>query len=69
LAGTNNVGVLDTLAAAYAEAGRFAEASATARQAQAAAAAQGGKELAEQIGQRLLLYGSNRAYRQKSVSR
>ncbi len=63
LAGTNNVGVLDTLAAAYAEAGRFAEAIASARQAQAAAAAQGQAELVEQIQQRLALYSSNRPYR------
>ncbi len=63
LTGTNNVGVLDTLAAAYAEAGRFAEAAASARQAQAAAAAVGAHDLAEQIGQRLALYGANRPYR------
>jgi len=65
LAGTNNVGVLDTLAAAYAEAGRFAEASSAARQAQAAAVAQGQRELAEQIRQRLMLYGDNQPYRQE----
>ncbi len=64
LAGTNQVGVLDTLAAAYAEAGRFAEATATARQAVAAAEAQGQAELAEQIRQRLTLYGSSQPYRQ-----
>jgi tetratricopeptide (TPR) repeat protein len=64
LSGTNNVRVLDTLAAAYAEAGRFAEASSTARQAQAAAAVQGQKDLGEQIQQRLALYGSNQPYRQ-----
>ena len=65
LAGTNHVGVLDTLAAAYAEAGRFAEASATARQAQATAAAQGQAQLAEAIGQRLALYDAKQPYRQE----
>jgi protein O-mannosyl-transferase len=69
LAGTNSVSVLDTLAAAYAEAGQFAEASATARQAQAAAAAQGQAELAAQIAQRLALYSSNRPYRQQPGTR
>ncbi len=69
LAGTNNVSVLDTLAAAYAEAGRFAEATSAARQAQAAAVAQGRAELAEQIHQRLALYGSNRPYRQEPTAK
>ena len=63
LAGTNHVGVLDTLAAAYAEAGRFGEASATARQAQAAALAQGQAQLAEAIGQRLALYDAKQPCR------
>ena len=64
MAGTNNVRVLDNLAAAYAEAGRFAEATSTARQAQAVAAAQGQEDLAAQIQQRLALYGSRQAYRE-----
>jgi Flp pilus assembly protein TadD len=65
LAGTDNVGMLDTLAAAYAEAGRFTEAASTARQAATAAVAQGQTGLAEQIQQRLALYESNRPYRQQ----
>jgi protein O-mannosyl-transferase len=69
LAGTNNVGLLDTLGAAYAEAGRFAEAAAAGRQAQAAALAQGRAVLAEQIGRRLALYNSNQAYRQEPGER
>ncbi len=69
LAGTNHVGVLDTLAAAYAEAGRFAEAMATARQAEAAAVAQGQADLAEQIRQRLTLYGSRQPYRNDRVAK
>jgi len=64
LSHTNNAEMLDTLAAAYAEAGRFAEASATARQAQAAAVALGSEALAEQIGQRLALYSGSQPYRQ-----
>ncbi|HOX57158.1 MAG TPA: tetratricopeptide repeat protein [Candidatus Paceibacterota bacterium] len=64
LSGTNNVGVLDTLAAAYAEAGRFEEASVTARRAQAAATTQGLEVLASQIGERLALYSSRQPYRQ-----
>lgn len=64
LAGTNQVGVLDTLAAAYAEAGRFAEAIATGRQAEAVAVAQGQADMAEQIRRRLALYGSHQPYRE-----
>jgi protein O-mannosyl-transferase len=67
LVGTNNVGVLDTLAAAYAEAGRFAEAITIARQAQAMA--RGQAELAEQIRQRLALYNSNQPYRENRQAR
>ncbi len=69
LAGTNNVGVLDTLAAAYAEAGRFAEAASTAQQAHAAAVAQGQAELADLIQRRLASYSSNQPYRQEPNSR
>jgi Flp pilus assembly protein TadD len=64
-----DAGALDALAAAYAEAGRFAEASATARQAQAAAAAQGKAELAQEIQRRLALYNANRPYREEEGSR
>ncbi len=60
---------LDALAAAYAEAGRFTEAAASARRAQAAAAAQGQPELAEQIGQRLALYDAGQPYRQAPGAR
>jgi protein O-mannosyl-transferase len=69
LSGTNDVRGLDTLAAAYAEAGRFAEATATARQAEAAAAAQGQADLIEQIHQRLACYESNQPYREEPVSK
>jgi len=46
------------------EAGRFTEASTTARQALAAAVAQGQADLADQIRQRLTLYGSRQSYRE-----
>lgn len=69
LAGTNNARVLDTLAAAYAEAGRFEQASATARQAEAAATAQGQSELAGQLRRRLELYNSGQPYRQPPGTR
>jgi protein O-mannosyl-transferase len=62
LAGTNNAGILDTMAAAYAEAGRFAEAVATAQQAEISAVAAGQKELAGQIQRRLALYRANQSY-------
>jgi len=65
LSGTNNVGILDTLAAAYAEVGQFGEAVETGKQAHALAMAQGKTDLAEQIGQRVALYSSNRAFRQE----
>lgn len=54
--------ILDTLAAAYAEAGRFAEATKTAGQALTIATAAGQKDLAAQIGTRLELYESRQSY-------
>ena len=54
---------LDTLAAAYAEAGRLGEASPTAQWAHAAALAQGLEDMAGQIRQRLALYDSQQPYR------
>jgi len=63
LTGTNTVGMLDTLAAAYAEAGRFAEARSTARRAQATAAAKGQEVLAGQIGRRSAFYAAQKPYR------
>jgi tetratricopeptide (TPR) repeat protein len=53
--------LLDTLAAAYAEAGRLVDAKSTARRALAAAPA--GSALAHEIRERLALYESGRAYR------
>ncbi|MCE5328455.1 MAG: tetratricopeptide repeat protein [Planctomycetaceae bacterium] len=56
--------VLDTLAAAYAAAGRFDEAVSTAQRAQEAAATRSESELAQQIQKRLALYRQHRPYRQ-----
>jgi Flp pilus assembly protein TadD len=65
LAGGKNPAVLDTLAAAYAEAGRFSEAIVTAKQAFELAMAAGRKELAGQAESRLKLYESGRPYHQQ----
>ena len=61
-AGAKNASYLDTLACAYAEAGRFEEAVATAQKALAAAGDAGKPELAAEIRQRLGLYRNARAY-------
>jgi tetratricopeptide (TPR) repeat protein len=57
-------GVLDTLAAAQAEAARFPEALATARQALDRAVGQKEKALAEALRRRIALYAAGRPYRQ-----
>ncbi|HUI08151.1 MAG TPA: tetratricopeptide repeat protein [Verrucomicrobiae bacterium] len=54
---------LDTLAAAYAEAGRFEEAGTAAREAVAAAQAMGKTNLAAQISSRLALYENHQSLR------
>ena len=54
--------LLDTLAAAYAEAGRFAEAATVAGRAIALALADGRQPLAERIRARLQLYQGHKAY-------
>jgi tetratricopeptide (TPR) repeat protein len=59
---TNDAAKLDTLAAAYAGSGRFAEAVQTAREAQELAEAAGNKPLADGIRGRLALYQSGQAY-------
>ena len=64
LSGGNEPAILGTLAAAYAEAGRFAEAVRTAEQAVQLAAAKGDRALAEQIRTRLELYRNGKPYRQ-----
>jgi tetratricopeptide (TPR) repeat protein len=61
---TNNPGVLDTLAAAYAEAGRFPEAAATAQKAAELALAAGQKEMAAEIQRHRQSYASGRPFRE-----
>ena len=63
LAGKNDVALMDTLAAAYAESGRFGEAAATAQRALEMAEAAGQPNLAATLRQRLQLYQSRRAFR------
>jgi len=57
---------LDTLAAAYAAAGRFGEAAKTAEKAIELASTTGQKELAERIRGRLRLYEAKRPYREET---
>jgi protein O-mannosyl-transferase len=64
LAGTNNVSMLDTLAAAYAEAGRFKEALEVVQQAVTLALDRGQPDVAEQIRRREAMYRSGRPYRE-----
>ena len=64
LSGGNEPAVLGTLAAAYAETGRFPEAVRTAEQAVRMAAAKGNRSLAEQIRATLEMYSSGKPYRQ-----
>lgn len=60
--GAQNPAVLDTLAAAYAEAGRFAEAVQTARRAAALAAHRNESELAKSIAARIVLYEAGKPF-------
>ena len=62
LTGYRRPALLVTLAAAYAEAGRFEEAITTAQKARVLALASGPKDLAERSRQMLELYQSRQAY-------
>ena len=64
LTGGTNLGMLATLAAAYAEAGRFAEAVSTQQKVCDLAAAQGPGRQSESFQRRLDLYRSGHAYHQ-----
>jgi len=64
LTGGQDASVLDGLAAAYAEAGRFADAVETGNRAQRLAAQQGKPDLSAQIQARIGLYGQKAAYRE-----
>jgi protein O-mannosyl-transferase len=59
--------LLDTLGAAYAEAGRYAEAVATARSAVELARTQGRQALADEIARHLALYEAGRPYREPAT--
>lgn len=58
---------LDTLAAAYAEAGRFKEAVDTARKAKQVAEAAKNQTLADAIAVRLKLYEASKPYRDETL--
>jgi Flp pilus assembly protein TadD len=64
LSGGGQQGVLDTLAAAYAEAGRFPEALATAHKALELALRQNARAQVDALRARLALYGVGKPYRQ-----
>jgi Flp pilus assembly protein TadD len=65
ISGGKSPEILDTLAASLAEAGRFTEAVATAKQAIELADAQSNTVLAYAIRNRLKLYEARSAYREK----
>jgi Flp pilus assembly protein TadD len=67
LAGQRDIDYLDTLAAAYASAGRFNEAVTTAKEAWQMAQSAGQNSLAEEIHMRLQLYRDRKPYRQPAV--
>jgi Flp pilus assembly protein TadD len=69
LTGRRESNLLDTLAAAYAANGRFADAIRTAEQAANLTLAAGQKDLAGQIQNRLELYKAGRPYYEKPVAR
>jgi tetratricopeptide (TPR) repeat protein len=68
LAGDRNPAVLDTLAAAYASAGQYERAVATAQQAQAMASAGGARQLAQAVATRLVLYRQGQPYREPTAT-
>ena len=63
LGGGKQPALLDTLAAAYAEAGQFPDAVATARDALQRATAQGNQHLVESLRKRIKLYGEGQPWR------
>jgi Flp pilus assembly protein TadD len=65
LSGVNSPEILDTLAAAYAEAGQFPKAIETARQALNLSAAPNNKLMAEVIQNQLQLFEANAPYHEK----
>jgi tetratricopeptide (TPR) repeat protein len=65
LSGGKDAQALDTLAAAYAEKGQFANAALTARRAQARAAQENQPALAHDIGVRMALYEAGQPFRER----
>jgi tetratricopeptide (TPR) repeat protein len=65
ISGGKDARLLDTLAAAYAEKGQFANAALTARRAQALAAQQNQAALADAIRSRIALYEADRPFRER----
>ena len=68
LTGRRDIACLDTLAAAYASAGRFSDAVAMAKEAWQIAEAAGQSAAAEEIHIRLQLYRDRKAYREPTVT-
>ena len=68
LSGGKDAQMLDTLAAAYAEKGQFANAALTARRAQARAAQENQPALAHDIGVRIALYEAGQPFRDRDAS-
>jgi tetratricopeptide (TPR) repeat protein len=68
ISGGNDARLLDTLAAAYAEKGQFANAALTARRAQARALQEKQPALAEEIGIRIALYEKEQPFRDRDAS-
>jgi tetratricopeptide (TPR) repeat protein len=67
IAGGNDARTLDTLAAAYAEKGQYAEAALAARRARARAAQQNQPALADGIGARIALYEAAQPFRDEAA--
>ena len=68
LAGGEKPEILDTLAAAYAEAGRFSSAARTARRALVLATQQNKQELVEELKARVALYDGGKAFHDETES-
>ncbi len=68
LSGGGDAGMLDTLAAAYAEQGRFAEAVSTARRALARATQENLRALEDGISMRVALYEAHRPFRERDLA-
>jgi tetratricopeptide (TPR) repeat protein len=66
--GGNDPRLLDTLAAAYAEKGQFADAVLTARRAQAQASQESQPALADEMGSRIALYEAEQPFRDRHAS-